>query len=458
MTTHEKVKALEDKFEVTSITVRRFGRVFQVYPWLKGRLFHKMITGKETMQSRNVGLYIKQVSSIFYGLHNFFGRYSIWVFTNSTERRLIEGKYHDKLVDWIGNDGGYKTLVVEQRLFQYVPYRKVASKNVMSRSFFLVFEEIYGRLFLRNVKVENVALMHEILEEVSGGINHQQILRKYLAQYRLMKFWLRILPRPKVVFLSVSYTNFGYIRAFRELGIKVVEVQHGIISKNHHAYFYAKEMDPIQFPEYLVTVGEKEVAVFKEENSFPVNEVVPVGSWIIDHYRTQKRTEKRELPKILFTLQDGVMSAGLIQFILELSPKVSGKFEIQVQPRRTTKQEYLIDFPELDSIRFSEEDFYSEVINCDIHATVYSTTAIEALSLGIPNILVNIDNQSREQLDAFIGGNEYTFVVETVETFLEAIPKLLQAKRDEIEKSNEDNIKQGYKSNIKSLLSELIDD
>jgi len=130
------------------------------------------------MQSRNVGLYIKQVTSIFYGLHNLFGRYSIWAFTNSTERRLIEGKYHDKLVDWIGNDGGYKTLVVEQRLFQYVPYRKVASKNVMSRSFFLVFEEIYGRLFLRNVKVENVALMNEILEEVSGGINHQQILRK----------------------------------------------------------------------------------------------------------------------------------------------------------------------------------------------------------------------------------------------------------------------------------------
>jgi len=273
-----------------------------------------------------------------------------------------------------------------------------------------------------------------------------------------MKFWLRILPRPKVVFSSVSYTNFGYIRAFRELGIKVVEVQHGIISKNHHAYFYAKEMDPIQFPEYLVTVGEKEVAVFKEENSFPVNEIVPVGSWIIDHYRTQKRAKKRELTKILFTLQDGVMSAGLIQFILELSPKVSGKFEIQVQPRRTTKQEYLIDFPELESIRFSQQDFYSEVINCDIHATVYSTTAIEALSLGIPNILVNIDNQSIEQLDAFIGGNEFTFVVETVETFLEAIPKLLQANRDEIEKSNEDNIKQGYKSNIKSLLSELIDD
>lgn len=457
MTTHEKVRALEEKFDVGSLTVRKFGHVFQIYPWLKGRLFHKMITGKETMQPRSLGLYLKQIASIFYGLHNLFGRYAIWAFSNSTERRLIDGKYHDKLVDWIGNESGHKTLVIEQRLFNYIPYRKIASRNAMSRSFFLVFEEVYGRLFLRNVKVENEALMHEILEEVDGGVNYKQLLRKYLSQYRLMKFWLRVLPRPKVVFISVSYTNFGYIRAFKEVGIKVVEVQHGIISSNHHAYFYATEMNSNQFPEYVVTVGEKEVAVFSGDNAFPVNDVIPVGSWIIDHYRTQKRESQRDLPKILFALQDGVMSAALIPFILELKTKVEGKYEIQIQPRRTSKEDYMVDFPEIASIPFSKRDFYSEVIHCDIHSTVYSTTAIEALSLGIPNILVNIDNQSKEQLDAFIGANEYTFVVETVDAFVEVLPKLLAANRKEIEKSNENNIKRGYKANVERLLSKLID-
>ena len=36
-----------------------------------------------------------------------------------------------------------------------------------------------------------------------------------------MRLLLHILPNPKVVLLSVSYTNFGYVRAFKEKGIKV---------------------------------------------------------------------------------------------------------------------------------------------------------------------------------------------------------------------------------------------
>ncbi|MFN5844866.1 MAG: hypothetical protein ACK46O_04050, partial [Flavobacteriia bacterium] len=159
MTTREKVDQLENRLNVTELKVKTFGQQFQVYPWLKGRLFYKMITGNETLQKRDLKLYWKQITSIFYGILNVFRRYDIWAFSTSLERRPIKGKQFDKLFDYVGNESGYKTLVIETRIFHYHPYRSIASRYAISRSFFLLFEEIYGRLFLRNTRVNDEALL-----------------------------------------------------------------------------------------------------------------------------------------------------------------------------------------------------------------------------------------------------------------------------------------------------------
>lgn len=458
MTTKEKVSELENKLAVDSLTVEFKGRTFQVYPWLKGRLFHKIITGQETLQKRNIKLYWQQFTSIFYGLHNVFGRYKIWVFTNSVERRAIEGKYFDKLFDFIGNDSGYKTLVIELRLFSIYPNRKVASKYAMSKSFFMLFETLYAKLRLRNVKVSDLQLLNDINAAVTGGVNSKELIQKYLSQYQMMKFWLKILPNPKVVMLSVGYTNFGYIRAFKEKGIKVIEVQHGIISQNHHAYYYLKNFDSVQFPDFIFTTGEKELEVFNADNKFPTENVIPVGSFIIDYYASHHKVKNDDgVPSVLFTLQDGVMGTKFINFILELNKLAGEKLNIIVQPRRSGKDFYLAQNSEVKQLFFSNKDFYSSVVTADIHSTVYSTTAIESLSLGVPNILVNIDNQSKEQLLEALSENPYTIVVESPDEFIQAVSKLVSSDRDKVMNSNNRNIKSNYRVNIKKVLKDLMD-
>ena len=143
---------METSIDVRKIKVKRFGKTFEIYPWLKGRLFHKMITGHETFQKKDLSLYLKQLLSLFYGCWNIFGRYDIWVFTTSMERRLVDGKYVDKLFDYIGNELGYKTLVFELRVFQYIPYRKIASRKAISRSVLMLMETLYAKLFLRKIE------------------------------------------------------------------------------------------------------------------------------------------------------------------------------------------------------------------------------------------------------------------------------------------------------------------
>lgn len=452
MTTREKVKNLEEKYDVENLSVSAFGKEFQIYPWLKGRLFHKMIIGVETKQERNFELYWKQIASIFYGLLNIFGKYKIWIFSTSMERREIDGKYTDKLFDFIGNETGHKSLLIETRLVNYYPRNKVASKYVLSRSFFLLFEEIYGRIFLRNVRVNHPDLLHAINQQVEGGIAHQELIRKYLAQYKLMKFWLKILPNPEIVFMSVAYTHFGAIRAFKERGIEVVEMQHGVITDNHHAYNYFKKFDSDQFPDKILTIGKREVDVFSGDNLFPVKEVIPVGSYIIDETVSEPITNKRGKFSVLFTLQDGVMASKFLPFIIELHQQIED-VEFIIQPRHISKEEYIQTFPELRKIRFSNKSFYQAVREVNIHSTVYSTTAIEALSLGIPNILVDIDGKSSEQLNGALGKNKFTIFVKTKDQFLEAMKILKETDPKKVIESNEHNIVKGFKRNIQSFLT-----
>lgn len=457
MTTHDQVYDIETRIDVKRIKVRRFGKEFEIYPWLKGRIFHKLVTGHEAFQKRNFSLYIKQVFSLFYGLWNLFGKYDIWVFTTSMERRYVDGKYIDKLFDYIGNELGYKTLIFELRVYQYIPYRKIASKKAVSRSVIMLVETIYAKLFLRNIQIEGSDHLKELLNTVEGGIDHPWAIRKYLAQYKVMKTMLKWFPNPKLVLLSVSYTNLGYIRAFKEAGIKVVEMQHGVITKNHQAYNYAVEFDPIQFPDVLWTSGECQQTVFDHENEFPTKVIRPVGSYIIDHYRhshsQRKDTGKK---KVLFAMQEGEVGAKLVDFILQLSEQYVNELEIIIQPRRMAPQDYIRKWPELVNVSFSNSNFYLAVGKVDIHSTIYSTTAIEALSLGVPNILINIDNQSKEQLGNEIGNNPYTRIVETPIEFMEALNKFGFVSSSEVIKSNAFNILPDYKKNIKEAINELL--
>lgn len=452
MTHKDKVELVEELNDVQKLTVERFGKTFQVYPWLKGRLFHKIITGKESNETKNWKLLFRQIRSVSYGWWNYFRKYDIWAFSTSAERRLIEGKYQDKLFDHIGNSSGKKTLIIENRLFDYYPYRDIASRYAVSRSLWMILEELYGKMFLGFVKVNSEALLAEILKTTNEQINSSEIIRKYLSQYWLMKTWLKLFPNPKIVLVSVAYTSFGYIRAFKERGIKVVEFQHGLITKSHHAYFYTKPFDPVQFPDEIATVGVKEKMVFDKENQFPIKCVTPIGSYILDYY-AEKTVEINNLKKrILFTMQDSEIGEKLIQFIAELAKIIPENIELVIQPRRTDISEYYKVCPEIKKVRVSSQDFYTELLSCDIHSTVYSTTAIEALSLGKQNILINIDNLSVELLQAVIGENEYTSIANTPSEFLELINVNSFVEKDLIIKSNNLNVQSGYKNNINKLL------
>lgn len=449
------IENIEENYNVKNIQTTRYGLTFEIYPWIKAKLFHKYIMGVDTLKNKSIAVLCSQILSLFYGTWNLFIRkYEIWAFTNSIERIKISNKYHDKVFDGIEKQLNSKMLIIEFRLFKKYNYFKVASKYVTSKSIFLLFEELYGLLFIRKIHIDNSEIIDQIETELNCKIKIKSIVRKQLAQYRMMRFWLAILPNPKVVFLTVSYSNYGYITAFKEKGIKVIEFQHGVINKNHQAYYYKAKLNPTQFPDSLCVFGTNEFDFLKMDTEFPhVNNFV-VGRSIIEYY-LHKAIENKEIKKICVSLQDGPVSDELIHFLLEFNSGLSKTFEFVLVPRRTSKKHYLEKYNFPDNFSFSSQNIYENIAQSDAHITAYSTTAIEALSIGKRSILIDIKGKAIEVFKDALGNNEFAFITDS---FVELENHLSNSEIIEkaiIAKSNDYNIKSNYSNNISSFLTEI---
>ncbi len=447
-----------EKLPVEDIKVSRFGKDFEVYPWIKSRIFHKVMMGNEVLQEKTSSVFKEQLRSLFYGFFSFFKRYDAWAFTNSSERVLLEGKMLDKVMDPLAIARPIKLLVVELQLFKRFKRSEVTSKKVVSRAWIVFLEEFYMRIFLRKVNFQGEKILTEIETVLNEKVETSSIIRKYLAQYRVMKFLLWLLPKPKVIFHTVSYANFGYIRAWKEAGIRVVEMQHGLIGDGHYGYVYHKALNENQFPDDILVFGEQDQQFFEKQTVIPIKRSVPVGRYILDYYKRTAVLNQVPVISILVSLQDSEWSTALLDFVLKIDQQEPGKFNWIIQPRRTPESVYRkqYDFP--DNFTFSESSVYEAIGKTDAHMTIFSTTAIESISIGKPTFLYDFENAATTYLGLFLSSNPNAYFCASVESFFDACNNLKLVSADEIADSNRLNISSDYLSKISEYLDEVLDE
>jgi len=452
----ELIALVETKHNVQRITTSKFNKTFEIYPWIKAKVFHKMVLGKESLASKSTKSLLGQFKSLFYGTWNLFIRkYEVWAFTTSVERIKIEGKYTDKLFDRISTFSKGKFLIIEFQYFKKYPLRKIASQYVSSKAIFLLSEEIYSRIFLRKTQIKNKAIIKEIEAALKCSVNADAIVKKNLAQYKMMKFWLKILPNPKYVFLTVSYNHYGYIRAFKESGIPVVEFQHGVISENHQAYNYIAKLEPIQFPDVISVFGENENNYLNEQSNMPIQFANVIGRSIIDYYYDRAK-ENETIKSISVALQDGPIGNKTIEFLLAFNRHSEIKYNFKLVPRRTTEASYKKVFRFPDNFKFTKENIYHTISHCDINITAYSTVAIEALSLGKRSYLINIENKAKDVFLSILGDNPFVHFVDEPNELIELLSKHEKnPEKHEVNLSNDVNISANYKQNCINLLKSL---
>ena len=101
------------------------------------------------------------------------------------------------------------------------------------------------------------------------------------------------------------------------------------------------------------------------------------------------------------------------------------------------------------------KDFYELMAYVDFHSTVNSTCALEAPSLGVQNIMINIQDLSKNYYELILNNKNITRYANTPNEYVKIINNFAKIDKKTIQESNNDIIKSHYTENIKKVLNKL---
>ncbi len=432
----------------------------KVWPYLRIYFASKLIhnSGSKQVDSSIVKSFFK---SFFYGFSNIFRSYKYLYFTSSDQRRKTRDKFTDKSVDSIASllgDG----LVFEFPSPNHYKKDEIPTKNIISKYILYFLVLVHSKLFLRKAKITNSKIIDVLLKEYNLELNYRDIICKHYSQYRIMTLMLKLY-KPKAVFFVCYYTNMGYIKALKENNIKVIEIQHGLINDTHDAYVIFKKIDTSFYPDFLLTFGEKEKEVFTEENFFiDTKNIIPIGHFYLD-FLSKQTVQDKELSKISeqykkivsITSQNHYIEEQLIDFVIK-SAKLDDTILYVFIPRTLGKSAEEYGFPS-NVILVDWLNCYEIIAHSDFHSTVFSSCAIEAPSIGVQNIMINLDNLSKTVYGNILTNSEITCYAETPNQYVDIINSFIKLKKNEIIYSNETIISPDYLNKLDSHLKKILE-
>ncbi len=432
---------------------------FEVWPIIRIEIGMQKNFGNTVKRKSKLSLIFNMFLSMFYGFFNWFGKYDYLVFSNDQQRKKVDGVYYDKSAEYIAEKAG-KSLFIEKQVIGHIKRENIATKSIVSKSILYPLITLYYKFLMKKPVIENEDILKKVLNELNVNIDYKYFVNRVIAEYIVIRFLLRIY-KPRMVFVVCSYTQMGVLKACAEAGIKVVELQHGVISKAHFGYNTYNAFSRDYFPDYLITYGLNEKNVFEDNYFINQENVFPAGNLYLEllmkNYRPDARLEKisENYKRVVAVSSQIAIEEKLINFLIE-----SAKMDLDILyvfiPRYFNK-EYVSVYKFPDNIIIVDWlNFYEITIQADLHSTVYSTTAIEALSLGIQNILINIDDKANEYFGEILTDKAVTRLVETPKEFVSLINQFKLLDKTDVRKSNEKNIVPGYWQRVDDLLPKII--
>ncbi len=453
MKNSELVKDIESNYDVKSIKYKNLN----VWLEMRYRLFSKITLGEESLLKINKKTYLHILKTIFYGFFNWFRSYDSWFFSAKLSRFEIDGKYYDRFFDYPAKHFK-KSLFIELSTDSFYKRTKIESKYIVSRSILILGEKIIG-LFIRTSKVD-LTVIEKINKKYKVDFKAEYAIKKMVSQYLIMKFLL-FFNKPKIVFFAPSYGYYGYIKAFKEKNIKVVEIQHGVVLKEHFGYFFYENFPDTYFADYFLSFGENEKYIFKES---AINQLVyPIGIFFLDHFienplinLSLKNLIQKYDKSFAISLQELELTDRLIPIIEKLA-KENPTYIFVFKTRRQPKEFYINRFKHQTNMIFIDDvNIYELISLLDFHITVYSTCALEAPSLGRVNILYNIENLARIIYSDILKNPKTTIYIDNYTELNDLVKTIIPPPKLEVIKWHDGIIKSSYKKNIKKFISEIL--
>lgn len=393
--------------------------------------------------------------STLYGLPNIFKSYEVFVFSDTGEYQLIEGKYTDKLFYPLFKIIGAKRMLYIEKSHKDIPHKKKklsGNPNPISASFFHITAKLLILFSFKNQK-KILQLESKLLEKYNLNLDLNKEI-KYLYIYKKIFFYFLRWKKPKAIFLCSYYNSFsmGLIAAAKELGIQTVEQQHGMTHKKNPPYnlFGKKDMPKTFYPDYFLSFSPKITLesngdfFIKETNTFAC------GHPYLD-FLSSKTTKKKSEPIIGVTLQ-WPYEEDTLSFIFQAAPLLP-KAKIVIIPRNPHLKKYsLIKCPPNVTIE-QHKNFYTLITkDINIHCTVNSTTALEALYFGVPNIFIDLNKKASLYYGSTLKKDLVNQYVQNTNDFKKSVHLAQNIDQNDIQKISEELFSKDYHKNLQLFI------
>jgi len=425
------IKEIETSFNVGSLKVKNM----EIWPFLRTSYYftyrNKYIFNINNKKGTDIKKIINTFINVFYGIKNLFKKYDYIIFSNIGERRVMNNKYINKLVNnLISELGEDKVLLIEypRNRIHYninlIPYKNIISANLF---------RIFGHLSLLNklIRIDNEYILKEINNIYKLKVDYKIITLRFFIYVTLLNFFYRLY-KPKKIFVTTYYSLFhqAAIYSCNKRGLNSIEFQHGVINNQHPAYNVFTKLDNVFFPKYLFVFGDAVKYIFNSNNYFmELDRVFSVGNMYLDYIKyeykiTNKMLNKfskfrRQYNKIIAVSSQKTIETKLIQFIKEVSLLDENILYIFI-PRELNK-DYSNEGFSSNIIIIKELNVYQIIKESDFHSTMYSTCALEAPVLGVPNILINIEGLAKKYYEEILTNSDTTKFVDTKKEYYNTV-------------------------------------
>ncbi len=454
------MREIETKYDVSSVTVNNI----QVWPFLRTRYYNKYadkIYGNITKEE--IFSKIRRARHIFYGFKNIFRKYDYFIFSDRSRKRLKNNIYIDILADDLIKElGEDSTLLIEDSHNDiHINTKRMPYRNIISYNLIHLFAEQYY-LFNKKLLIYNENILEKINEKYTLNVDYRREILRFLNYVRYYKKIFNIY-KPKSIFVSEYYSlpRQSAIYTANKMGIKTVELQHGIINNVHFAYNIFCKLDNTFFPNYLLSFGDYVENVFTKDNYFiSKKNVFPVGNGYLEYIKNISKNDtyflamRKEFKKIVAVPLQYTTQSKLIKFIKFAAIRDESILYILI-PRDFKINYSNKGFPN-NLVIIKKYNFHKVVKYADFHVTDISTCALEAPALGIPNILINIDKSAEKYYRDLLTNPDVTRFVDNEKEFIALILNWNTKSKEEIMNLHGNFYKPNHKKNIRNALKIIL--
>lgn len=415
------IKDIEQKYDVMSIRYKGIS----VWPFLRIYLKESVTTQREnTVSASNIKLVLKCLFA--YNPLRAFKHHEVWSLTACDRRK----KLGDKMVHRIsGSFAAEKVncLMIEKPLKGIGHYQKkeIEERDIISESWLLMsFHAMAALSRVFKIKLENEELIEKILKDYNLKFNYLRHVRILESQRRAMRLMLALSPKPKVAFVECPYDTMGYLWAFHERGVKVVEMQHGSLNGNHIAY-NAGEYERKTNPDCICVFGEDEYNYFVNDKPQFAPQVRMTGLYMLeraDHFFADDvfLKDRESYKAVVVIAGQPVYEVKLSKFVDAIA---AGHQELLfVYIPRQKKDDLVFNS---DNVRLVYGvNIYQYLKWADIHMTITSTTGLESQFFRTPTIFYDDKRIASRYFDGVLREENGVRFVETPEQFTTAFNDL----------------------------------